>query len=112
MKSPMGTIVIRNGYKYQKCPVRDDGGRRWRRLHHIVWEEHNGPIPKGKCVTFKDGNQLNCDISNLMLASRAELMKIVKDGLALTPSPGEKTRELCLNLAKLELAVSKRRKKK
>lgn len=33
----------------------------------VVWEMFNGPIPEGRQVMFKDGNPLNCKISNLEL---------------------------------------------
>lgn len=38
--------------------------------HRILWEQHNGPIPKGCNVQFKDGNTLNCVIENLYLIDR------------------------------------------
>lgn len=40
--------------------------------HRVLWEQHNGPIPKGFNVQFKDGNTLNCVIENLYLISRSE----------------------------------------
>ena len=40
--------------------------------HRLVWEEHNGKIPKGNNIQFKDGNRLNCKIDNLYMISRAE----------------------------------------
>ena len=39
-----------------------------------IWEQHNGPIPKGSVVSFKDGNRLNCDIDNLFLTTQEEIM--------------------------------------
>jgi hypothetical protein len=39
-----------------------------------IWEQNNGPIPKGKVVSFKDGNRLNCDIDNLFLTTQEEIM--------------------------------------
>lgn len=33
--------------------------------HRYLWEQHNGSIPAGYKVYFKDGNQLNCRIDNL-----------------------------------------------
>jgi HNH endonuclease len=41
-------------------------------LHHVVWEEHHGPVPRGFKVCFKDGNHMNWDISNLELLSNSE----------------------------------------
>ena len=47
----------------------------WQLLHRVVWEYHNGKIPKGHNVIFKDGNTMNCNIENLELVSNAENMK-------------------------------------
>lgn len=44
----------------------------WREKHRIVWQQKNGPIPKGYNVQFKDGNTLNCDIENLYLIKRSD----------------------------------------
>ena len=40
--------------------------------HRWVWQQHHGEIPEGFCVSFKDGNSLNCDIDNLFLLSLAD----------------------------------------
>jgi len=50
------------------------GCERWIPLHRKVWEEHNGPVPDGYCVSFKDKNPKNCTIENLMLIKRSELV--------------------------------------
>lgn len=42
----------------------------WRFKHRIIWETENGPIPTGYNVQFKDGNRINCEISNLYLISK------------------------------------------
>ncbi len=39
----------------------------WVPYHRHVWETAHGPIPKGAQITFKDGNALNCALSNLRL---------------------------------------------
>lgn len=44
--------------------------------HVWLWEQANGPIPKGSCVIFKDGNKLNCILENLMLVTRRELLSL------------------------------------
>lgn len=46
----------------------------WRCKHRIIWEQHNGEIPKGYNVQFKNHNPLDCTIENLRLISRAEQM--------------------------------------
>lgn len=43
--------------------------------HRVLWEQHNGPIPKGYNVQFKDGNTLNCVIENLYLIDRSNQVK-------------------------------------
>lgn len=70
---PIGTIVVSSdGYKLRKKSMEGSIWERWEMLHRAVWEEHNGPIPDGMIVSFKDSNTLNCDISNLMLITRSE----------------------------------------
>lgn len=39
----------------------------YRRLHRVVWEAFNGPIPKGMQVDHKDGNKKNNRLDNLQL---------------------------------------------
>ncbi|MPW31839.1 HNH endonuclease [Agarivorans sp. B2Z047] len=48
----------------------------WNLIHVKNWEEANGKIPQGMVFLFKDGNQLNCDISNLELITRAEHLRL------------------------------------
>lgn len=40
--------------------------------HHVVWEQHHGPIPKGIVISFKDGNPDNVTIDNLMAETKKE----------------------------------------
>lgn len=47
----------------------------WVELHRYNWEAKHGKIPKGFNVVFKNGDSMNCDLSNLELISHAELMK-------------------------------------
>lgn len=54
---------------------------RWEFLHRVVWEEHNGPIPDGKMIIFRDGDRSNCDISNLMLVTKGENAALNRLGL-------------------------------
>lgn len=42
--------------------------------HRLIWEEHNGPIPKGHNIQFRDKNPHNCSIDNLYMISRSEQM--------------------------------------
>lgn len=44
----------------------------WTPLHREVWTSHNGEIPEGMIVRFKDGDSLNVEIGNLELISKKE----------------------------------------
>lgn len=44
-------------------------------LHRVIWQQHNGEIPKNHVVVFKDGNSLNCNIENLEMITMEENMK-------------------------------------
>lgn len=67
----METIILTdkkqsfNGVNYYLCGLYYQ--KNGKRLHRVVWEYHNGAIPKGYHVHHKDGNRHNNDISNLEL---------------------------------------------
>lgn len=48
-------------------------------IHRLVWEEHNGNIPRNCIIHHKDGNKMNWDITNLELLTRSEHIKKHKD---------------------------------
>jgi hypothetical protein len=50
--------------------VSDPSG--WRERAKVVWEQHNGPIPKGYVIHHKDRDTLNDGIDNLQALTRAE----------------------------------------
>ena len=57
----------------------------WRPKHRVVWEQHNGAIPKGHNVQFKNHNPLDCRIENLYLISKAEQLKYENSYIARYP---------------------------
>ncbi len=59
-------------HRYLRATVRNG---KTEYLHHLVWEEHNGPIPSGFKVCFKDGNHLNWKLDNLELLSNADQVR-------------------------------------
>ncbi|GHT09564.1 hypothetical protein AGMMS49525_18530 [Bacteroidia bacterium] len=63
--------VQRDGYIYVKVAEPN----KFRLKHRMVWERHNGAIPAGHNIQFKDGNRENCDISNLYMISRDNQLK-------------------------------------
>ena len=69
---PVGTVTVVHGDKLIQVRETGEQWERWRYLSRVVWEEHNGPIPEGMYISFKDGDNMNCDISNLMMINRPE----------------------------------------
>lgn len=59
---------------------------RYRHKHAVVWEQHNGTIPKGMVVSFLDGNKLNTDPANLVLITRAQLCRYNKNRVYSLPN--------------------------
>ncbi len=57
---------------------------KWKRYNRYLWEQANGPIPKGMVVCFKDGDTHNCVLDNLKLVSQSELAKRNSASLNLT----------------------------
>ena len=105
----IGDVTVVNGYKIRKKSMTGTQWERWELLHRAVWEEHNGPIPEGMIVTFKDGDHMNCDISNLMLITKAQNSVMTKKGYR---SKNPEITEVGATLAALAIATKERRKKK
>lgn len=76
---------IRGNIPYNTVPVgtrrkRDDGywwekiaePNKWRQIHVLEWEKHNGPKPKSAIIAFLDGDTSNWNIDNLELVSRGD----------------------------------------
>jgi hypothetical protein len=75
---PVGTERV-NGDGYVDIKISDPN--KWKGKHIIVWEEHNGPVPKGHVVIFGNSNRRNFDLNNLILVSRKQLALLNKGGL-------------------------------
>lgn len=107
---PVGTIVVNSyGYKLRKKQMEGTIWERWEFLHRAVWEEHNGPIPEGMMITFKDSNKLNCDISNLMMITKGENSALTRYGYRFEDPD---LTETGLAVARLKQAVAKKRRSK
>lgn len=78
-KTEVGTVRLRgDGFLYEKY---GPGNLDWKPHHQLVWERAYGKQPKGHTIIFKDGNHLNCDLSNLALVSMAENLEMNRKGL-------------------------------
>ena len=76
--------ITKDGYievKIAERPNRKTGEKNFKAKHHIVWEETNGPIPKGYILIFLDSNPKNCDIKNLALISMSEHLQMTRQNL-------------------------------
>lgn len=73
---PVGTERKTTKDHYIKVKVAEPNV--WEFKHLMVWESHNGPVPKGMCVVFKDGDRQNCGIDNLQLIDRGVLAQYNK----------------------------------
>lgn len=70
---PIGSErITKDGYLQRKVTDTGYPPRDWVGVHHLLWIEHHGEIPKGFIVVFKDNNKKNVQIDNLELISRAE----------------------------------------
>lgn len=72
--------------------------KKWRLKHNVVWEQHNGKIPRGSVVIFLDGNKMNIVIENLKLIKRSELL--IMNKYSLYGETAEAT-DVATNLARL-----------
>ncbi|WP_353159789.1 HNH endonuclease signature motif containing protein [Acinetobacter guillouiae] len=67
--------------------------------HRIVWEMENGHIPEGYVVAFKNQDKTDCRIENLILMSKAEMVRYSQSYYELaTPDSNES----CLLMAKIK----------
>lgn len=105
---PVGTVrKTRDGYLIVKISERGTQWERWHMLQREIWEKANGPIPEGCVLIFKDGNRENCNLDNLLLATKAESQMMNQKGLRSTVP---EITEVGHTVAKLTIATNKRRK--
>lgn len=75
---PVGSERI-NVYGYAEIKVAEPNY--WRLKHHVIWEEHNGPKPKGHKIIFGDRNPQNLSPDNLILVSNRQMATLNKKNL-------------------------------
>jgi hypothetical protein len=78
---PVGSErVTKDGY----IQVKSQEGcfqKNWKGKHILVWEAANGPVPEGHAVIFGDGDKRNFSLNNLILVSRAQLVRLNQKNL-------------------------------
>lgn len=75
---PVGSERI-NGDGYIDIKISDPN--KWKGKHILIWESHNGSVPKGYAVIFGDRNNRNFDLDNLILVSRQQLLILNRNNL-------------------------------
>lgn len=104
--------ITKDGYvevKIKMRPTHPSCNDNFKAKHHIVWEEANGPIPKGYKLTFLDGNKKNCALDNLALITNAEHLQMTRHGLR---SEIPQITETGILIARAGVASQKAKKKK
>ena len=104
-RKPLGSerICSKDGYILVKVAERDPHRgfpTRYRHKHIVLWEKQYGKVPAGMIVAFRDGIKENIDEDNLMLISRAELLRLNQHNYKETP---DELKPSVLALAKLEV---------
>lgn len=69
---PIGTEVIEPKNGYIKVKISEPNG--WVLKHRHIWQQHNGIIPKGYNIQFKDKDKRDFNIENLYMINRNEQM--------------------------------------
>lgn len=59
----------KNGPAYKWIRI---GFRQWKQYHIWIWEQANGPVPDDHLITFRNGDQMDCQLENLELTTRQE----------------------------------------
>lgn len=79
--------------------------------HRWLWEQANGPIPKGYALKCKDGDKTNCDPSNWEPVPRGMLPRLAgaKCGIAYDDAPAE-LKPAIMAVARLDHAARESRK--
>jgi len=95
-------ICPKDGFILMKVPEENPYtgfSTRYKHKHVWVWEQEHGPVPEGMVVAFRDGNKLNCNLDNLMLLARAELLFLNQYGYKDAP---DELKPSILAMAKLK----------
>lgn len=71
----------------------------YRMKHHVVWEEHNGPIPPSTMIVFADHDKRNFDPDNLVAVPR-KLWAVISKGSI--PFWDKESLETAMNVARLK----------
>lgn len=97
-----------DGYLVQKVKETGTQRERFEFVHRHVWEEHYGPVPEGKMISFLDGDKDNCSIENLVLLDNAENLEMNRSRLRFKNAEFTKAG---MTVAKLKVATRARKRR-
>lgn len=105
--------IDQDGYIEMKVPMRNPytGHKtRFMHKHRYLWEQVNGPLPKGHALKCLDGDKTNTDPENWFAVPRALLPRLNgRFGRDYDSAPPE-LKPLILKIAQLEHAAREKRK--
>lgn len=76
---PVGSERIDRKDGYIRVKTKEP--RTWELKHRVIWEQHHGAIPKGKCLIFLNGDKTDIRIENLALIDRKVSVRMNQSGL-------------------------------
>lgn len=97
LKPDGATRIDKSGYVLIKA---DGGNRNFRPKNRVIWEQHNGAIPKGHVIVFADQDNNNFDIDNLICVPRRDLAILNKKEKISTRA--KEVRPLIVKIVKME----------
>lgn len=103
---PVGTEVVESKDGYTKVKIAEP--KTWKHKHVLLWEQRNGPLPKGKVVIFADRNNQNFAPDNLIAVERRELLYLNIKALI---KPDQELTKAAVNIAKLAVRTAELRRK-
>lgn len=107
---PVGTeLELSDGYIWVKIDDIDHAKKNvnWRQKQRLIWEQHNGPVPDGCKIIFKDGNRRNFEIDNLACVSQEELSRLNLYGMI---SEDPQITEAAIGYVRLQGMISQKKK--
>lgn len=101
---PVGTIAVTtDGYK--KIKISEPNV--WKLYSRYIWEENNGPIPKGCKIIHVNGDRLDDRIENLDIISSSDMARINSTKLF---GKNEDINKCVINLSKLNSKIADKSK--
>lgn len=94
-------VGCKDNYGYHLASWTDGcGRRRFKRVHCIVWETYNGPVPGGLEIDHIDMDKANNNIANLRIVTHRENLQAARAILGNWGHAGKlKPWQICLVLA-------------